>query len=122
VIEREPPAPVRFGQMIDANAPAKSAAVEYSRMISELRERHLSGHDAGCNRERARMRRFELKIETGEIAGRHRRACEGGPRCDLAHLPLRIEEVDGRVAREPIPLQRQFDLPVETGSIYQCAP
>src|SRR5207342_256887 len=87
VIEREPPAPIRFGQTIDANAPAKSAAVEYSRMISEPRERHLSGHGAGCDRERARMRRLEPKIETGEIAGRHRRACEGGPRCDLAHLP-----------------------------------
>ena len=71
----------------------RSAELFASEVISELRKVHLAGHHIGFNRERAHVRRVEPQIETGEIAGRHRRACEGGPRCGLPHLPLRIEEV-----------------------------
>src|SRR5262249_5721003 len=51
-------------------------------------------------------------VERGEFASCHGGTRERATACNLTDLPFWIEEIDRRVARELIPIERQFDLPV----------
>src|SRR5262249_58066693 len=52
------------------------------------------------------------RVGAGEVASRRGATRGRATACNLTALPFWIEEIDRRVARELIPIERQFDLPV----------
>src|SRR5688500_15195395 len=101
MIDHNTPAPVGFGQAVDAELAAEPAAVERDRTILKRYETDLARHDIRLVREPPAVRLIEPQIDAREIAGGHRRPRERARR-GFAHLPLRIEEVDRRKARDAV--------------------
>src|SRR5215831_17588501 len=78
MIDGEAPAPVLLGQTIDADPPAKAAAVEDDRIVGQRREIDLAGDDVGVELKRAAPRLVEPDVDAGEIPGRHRSPSQCG--------------------------------------------
>src|SRR5262252_10345292 len=65
-------APFRVRQAIDAQLPAKTAAIECDDICAERSEVSLTCDDAGFDVECARLRLLEPEVDASQIARRHR--------------------------------------------------
>src|SRR6266550_1035962 len=102
VVEGNAPAPVGFGQAVNAQLPAEAATVQRNGVIGECSNIHRPRYDVGLDAERASVRLVEPKVDAGKIAG-----CDRGPgqrRAGrrLLHGPLRIEKINRRKSLDTI--------------------
>ncbi len=104
------PAQVGFGQTVNAQLPAKAAAIERE-VSSASAASSTVPRRIGLDARACRVRFVEPKVDAGQIACSHRTPGKRRAGGRLPHDPLRIEKVHRRKPRDAIARNCQFAFP-----------